>query len=415
MKAEGRMAKDEWKTVALGDVAEFVRGINFKPDDVVPTGTPGTVACMRTKNVQAELDMSDVWSVGEQFVRREDQFLQTGDVLVSSANSWNLVGKCCWIPELPGRASFGGFVSVLRPHRAKVEPRFLFRWFSSDRIQTTLRSFGQQTTNISNLNTDRCLKLPLPLPPLAEQRRIAEVLDRAEALRAKRRAALAQLASLTQSLFLDLFGDPATNPKGWPKKSLGEVAREKPNNGIFRKNPEYIQDGKGGLPVVWLEEIFRGDSIDTKESRRVIPDGADVEKYGLKTGDILFCRSSLKLDGIAFNNVYLGNDDEALFECHVIRISPDLKIISPVFLNSLLRLPQMRAIAKSKSKTATMTTIDQQSLCSIELPLPPVKIQHEFAGRIRAVEKLKVAHRASLAELDALFATLQNRAFKGEL
>ena len=147
----------------------------------------------------------------------------------------------------------------------------------------------------------------------------------------------------------------------------------------------------------------------------MVPDGADVEKYGLKTGDLLFCRSSLKLDGIAFNNVYLGKDDEALFECHVIRISPDLKIISPVFLNSLLRLPQMRAIAKSKSKTATMTTIDQQSLCSIELPLPPVKLQHEFAGRIRAVEKLKVAHRASLAELDALFATLQNRAFKGEL
>ena len=60
------------------------------------------------------------------------------------------------------------------------------------------------------------LDIRIPLPPLAEQRRIAEVLDRAEALRAKRRAALAQLDSLTQSLFLDLFGDPATNPKGWP-------------------------------------------------------------------------------------------------------------------------------------------------------------------------------------------------------
>src|SRR5438552_8818491 len=120
VKAEGRVANGECNTVALGDVAEFVRGINFKPDDVVPTGTPGSVACLRTKNVQAELDLSDVWSVGEQFVRREDQFLQAGDVLVSSANSWNLVGKCSWIPELPGRASFGGFVSVLRPHRAKV-------------------------------------------------------------------------------------------------------------------------------------------------------------------------------------------------------------------------------------------------------------------------------------------------------
>ena len=118
--------KTDWKTVILDDVAEFVHGINFKPDDVVPTGTPGLVACMRTKNVQAELDWSDVWSFEKQFVRREDQFMQTGDVLASSANSWNLVGKCRWIPELPGRASFGGSVSVLHPHRTKVGPRFLY-------------------------------------------------------------------------------------------------------------------------------------------------------------------------------------------------------------------------------------------------------------------------------------------------
>ena len=299
--------------------------------------------------------------------------------------------------------------------KAEMSKDYLFHLLQEPRLHHHVVANSERTAGQSGVNLKLLEAIKIPLPPLAEQRRIAEVLDRAEALRAKRRAALAQLDSLTQSLFLDLFGDPATNPKGWPKRSLGDVAREKPNNGIFRKNPEYIQDGKDGLPVVWLEEIFRGDSIDTKESRRVVPDGADVEKYGLKTGDLLFCRSSLKLDGIAFNNVYLGKDDEALFECHVIRISPDLKIISPVFLNSLLRLPQMRAIAKSKSKTATMTTIDQQSLCSIELPLPPVKLQHEFAGRIRAVEKLKVAHRASLAELDALFATLQNRAFKGEL
>ena len=196
---------------------------------------------------------------------------------------------------------------------------------------------------------------------------------------------------------------------------MGEVAREKPNNGIFRKNPEYIQEGKDGLPVVWVEELFRGDSIDTKDSRRVIPAGSDVEKYGIKTGDILFCRSSLKLDGIAFNNVYLGADDEALFECHLIRFSPNLQIVSPVFLNCLLRLPQMRSIAKSKSKTATMTTIDQRGLCCIELPLPPIELQREFANRMTAVGKMKTAHRASLAELDALFAALQDRAFKGEL
>jgi type I restriction enzyme S subunit len=258
-------------------------------------------------------------------------------------------------------------------------------------------------------------RIELPLPPLLEQRRIAAVLDQAEGLRAKRRAALAQLDTLIQAIFLDMFGDPVTNPKGWVKKTLGDVGCNKPNNGIFRKNPEYVQAGNEGLPVVWLEELFKGDSIDTNDSHRVIPSESELEKYGLKTGDILFCRSSLKLDGIAFNNVYLGKDAAALFECHIIRISPDLRMVSPIFLNCLLRLPQMRAIAKSKSKTATMTTIDQGSLCSIEVLLPPLPLQREFARRVAAVEKLKRAQSAALAELDALFAALQHRAFKGEL
>ena len=106
----------------LGDVASFVRGITFKPEDVVPVGSTGSVACMRTKNVQAELDLSDVWGIPEEFVKRDDQKLELGDLLVSSANSWNLVGKCCWVPQLPWRSTFGGFISVLRGDKARIDP-----------------------------------------------------------------------------------------------------------------------------------------------------------------------------------------------------------------------------------------------------------------------------------------------------
>ena len=181
----------------MGDVASFIRGITFKPDDVVPVGSLGSVACMRTKNVQVELDLSDVWGIPESFVKRENQYLKPGDLLVSTANSWNLVGKCCWVPQLQWPATFGGFISVLRGNESRIEPRYLYHWFSSPRIKATVRSFGQQTTNISNLNIDRCEKLALLLPSLPEQRQIAEILDKADALRTKRRTALAQLDTLT--------------------------------------------------------------------------------------------------------------------------------------------------------------------------------------------------------------------------
>ena len=370
---------------------------------------------MRTKNVQSELDLSDVWGIPESFVKRPDQYLLTGDLLVSSANSWNLVGKCCRVPQLQWPATFGGFISVLRGDPSQIEARYLYHWFSSPRIQATVRSFGQQTTNISNLNLDRCLRLWLPLPLLAEQKRIVGILDAADALRAKRREALSQLDTLLQSTFLHMFGDPVTNPMGWEMRSLGDLAVEKPNNGIFRRNPEYSESLDSGLPVVWVAELFRGTRIDVSESRRLEANQTEIEKYGLLPGDLLFCRSSLKLDGIAYNNVFLGEPEEALFECHLIRVSLRTDVVNPMFLNLQLRSGPMRAVLKSKSKTATMTTIDQKALSSVEVVVPPVGLQNRFVAIVESVEQQKARQRAHLAELDTLFASLQYRAFRGEL
>ncbi len=194
-------ARTALETFKLRDIATFIRGVTFKPDDIVAADTADAVWCFRTKNVQSELDLSDVWSLPPILVRRKDQIVQSGDILVSSANSWNLIGKCCWIPRLQSKATFGGFVSVLRAFQDKVDPRYLYRWFSSDNVQIAVRSFGRKTTNISNLDIGRCLDLAMNLPPLPEQRRIAAILDQADALRAKRRAVLAQLDEMAQAIF----------------------------------------------------------------------------------------------------------------------------------------------------------------------------------------------------------------------
>ena len=380
-----------WRSIQLGDVAEFVRGINFKPEDVVPVGTSGSVACMRTKNVQADLDVSDVWGVAESFVRRQEQVLRHGDILVSSANSWNLVGKCCWIPALPWRASFGGFVSVLRPDRALVDPRFLYRWFASDRIQATVRSFGQQTTNISNLNIERCLNLPVPLPPLPEQRRIAEVLDRAEALRATRRAALAQLDTLTQSIFLDMFGDPAVNPKGWPRVEFGELVENQDSLRVpvklsdrDGKKGEYPYYGASGI-IDWVDEyLFDGDRLLIGE------DGANLVARATPVAYI--ARGKYWVNNHAHVLANNGRANLRFLEFFVER--SDLK-------------PFISGTAQPK--------LNRSNLDRIPVPLPPTTFQHEFARRVTVVEKVKTTHRASLAELDVLFASLQHRALRGEL
>jgi len=189
-----------WPWTTLGEIGEFIRGVTFTPDDVVEPDTPAAVACMRTKNVQEQLDLSDVWWIGERFVKRDDQYLRGGDILVSSANSWNLVGKCCWVPELSMRSTFGGFVSVLRARRDTIDPRVLFTWFRSDRVQATLRSFGQQTTNISNLNVQRTLALRLPLPSPDAQRAFCAAITKQEALRERCLAGAAATGQLFAAL-----------------------------------------------------------------------------------------------------------------------------------------------------------------------------------------------------------------------
>ena len=399
--------------VALGDIAHFIRGINFKPDDVVPLGTEGSVACMRTKNVQSELDLTDVWAVAESFVRRDEQLLQAGDILVSSANSWNLVGKCSWIPELPWRASFGGFVSVLRANPAQVDARFLYQWFSWEHTQALLRSFGQKTTNISNLNIDRALELRLPCHPLEEQRRIAAILDQAETLRTQRRTALALLDSLTQSLFLDMFGDPATNPKGWPISNIGREA--KLQGGFAFKSNDYAVNG---IRLVKISNVHR-DAL-TWDDLDYLPESyiESHKSFNLNIGDIVLALTRPIIQSLDSVKIAVVSDIDvpSLLNQRVGRflITKPTRLDPQYLLGFCRSKTFFNAVSKfcSESLQPNMSTAQVEGL---ELPLPPLPLQQTFSTRIASIEALKATHRRALAALDALFASLQQRAFAGQL
>jgi type I restriction enzyme S subunit len=392
----------------LGDIAQYLRGINFKPDDVVAVGTAGTVACMRTKNIQESLDCSDVWGVAEAFVRRPEQILQVGDILVSSANSWNLVGKCCWIPELPWKSTFGGFVSALRAKPNQVDQRFLFWWFSSDRTQALLRSFGQKTTSISNLNSERCLNLDVPLPPLPEQRRIAAILDQADALRAKRREALAQLDSLAQSIFIEMFGDPSSNPKGWPAKRLSNlvISGDSINYGVIQPG----DDVDDGIPLVRVGDLIDG-GVRHELLKKITPEIESAYKRSRLHGDeiLVSCVGTIGVVVLAKESEKGFNIARAVAR---IRLSPGT---SREFVAAQLQTESVQRYFTEELRTVSQPTLNIKQLSETKLIWPPAPLQAEFSKRIDSLEKLKFnAHQAS-CELNTLFASLQHRAFRGEL
>jgi type I restriction enzyme S subunit len=241
-------------------------------------------------------------------------------------------------------------------------------------------------------------KIVIPLPPLAEQRRIAEVLDRAEALRAKRRAALAQLDSLTQSLFLDLFGDPRPNEKSWPLRSLKELGKVKTGG-----TPPSAKPGMFGGPIPF---VTPGDLESEQPVKRSVTEAGAVEAETVRAGATLVCciGATIGKMGKATQHSAFNQQINAVEWANGVDDNYGLGVLR--FFK-----PQIATWGAS----TTLPILKKSSFEKIEIPVPPLPLQREFARRVTAVEKLKTAQRASQAELDALFATLQHRAFRGEL
>ncbi len=254
-------------------------------------------------------------------------------------------------------------------------------------------------------------EIKIPLPPLPEQKRIAAILDKADELRAKRRAALAELDTLVQSIFLEMFGDPVANPKGWTRASFGELIVRGPQNGLYKPAGDY----GSGTPILRIDGFYDGVVTNLGTLKRIKASAAEQNLYGLDPGDIVVNRVN--------SREYLGKsalipnlDEPTVFESNMMRLSVDPNMADPVYVIQFLQTGFIKAeIAKAAKHAVNQSSINQKDVKGFEFSIPPLPLQRTFAARVAAVEKLKAAHRASLAEFDALFASLQHRAFRGEL
>ena len=260
---------------------------------------------------------------------------------------------------------------------------------------------------IKGITREAVTNLAIPLPPLAEQKRIAEILDKADALRAKRRAALAQLDTLTQSIFLDMFGDPATNPKGWPVGTIRDLLVSA-SYGTSEK-----AKATGEFPVLRMNNITRTGETDFGELKYMDLKEDQRERYLVRTGDVLFNRTnSAKLVG---KTAIYREANPMAYAGYLIRLRVNRKY-EPEYLAAFLNTVYAKRVLRSMCKSIIgMANINATELQAVRIPVPPHPVQHEFAGCIIAVEKLKATHRISLVEQDDLFSTLQQRAFLGDL
>ena len=193
---------DSWSWVALGEVIDIVRGITF-PANQTKEAAPGRIACLRTANVQQIIEWDDLLFVDRSFMGREEQLIQHHDIVMSMANSRELVGKVALIEHIPhAEATFGGFLGVLRPQ--KIDPRYAMAVLRNPYARSLLIDSSSQTTNIANVSLAKLRRLPFPLPPEAEQSRIVarveELMRLCDALEAKGQLEATQHAQLLSTL-----------------------------------------------------------------------------------------------------------------------------------------------------------------------------------------------------------------------
>lgn len=165
-----------WRWVRLGEVVDIIRGITFPSSEKSTSPEAGRVACLRTTNVQNAVEWEDLLYIRQEFVSRDEQYLQFHDVVMSMANSRELVGKVALIEsELGQRSTFGGFLSVIRP--LIILPKFIMLYFRTPKVREALIGSASQTTNIANISLSKLNPLPFAVPPIAEQHRIVAKVD----------------------------------------------------------------------------------------------------------------------------------------------------------------------------------------------------------------------------------------------
>jgi type I restriction enzyme S subunit len=297
----------------------------------------------------------------------------------------------------------GRGVAGLRPRNGELDQRYLWHWLTS--IRATLEGKAKGAT-FRQVNRNDVGELSLSLPSIDEQRRIAAILDQAEELRAKRRAAIALLDQLPQAIFLEMFGDLRTNSKGWRVPALADFATVQigPFGSLLHQH-DYVE---GGVPIVNPKHI-QGGRIETATHETISE--AKFKKlstYKLEANDIVMGRRG-EMGRCA---VVSGNALPLLCGTGSLLIRPDSTQATSLYLQIMLSGETVKKRLEHASIGQTLPNLNSGIVERLEIPLPPLDIQRQFAARVEAIHRAKAAHQSALAELDALFAALQSRAFE---
>ncbi len=391
-----------WPTVGLLSVCELVNS---------RVGTfPGTRKYVSTGDTDGNEILSGQPVTFNNRPTRADIAAEEGDVLFARMQATDKVLSIK--SGMKSNIWSTGF-ACLRPKHL-INSKWLVYWLGSSAFQMMkdIRCTGATQKAINN---NAIAELSIPLPPLAEQDRMIQILDEVDQLRRQGREATQLTAKIVPALFLMMFGAPSINPFGWPKEFVGNLFIDQHSGakcgpfGSMLKKQEYTERGipVWGIPNVLPNRFVETGSLFISESKF-----NELRAYAVEAGDLLISRAGT----VGRICVARPKAKDSIIGTNLIRLKLDQKRVLPEFLSNLMtnfasEFEGLRADTSSGSYSFMNTSV----LKTLQIYLPPLDLQKDFSQTFSGIQALQVVQSSSRSRLDDLFQSLRHRAFQGEL
>lgn len=347
---------------------------------------------------QGKAEFGDVYPTPGKWCSEPLKIAEPGDILLSvraPVGPTNIVHvKSC----------IGRGLAAIRANQGLILPSLLLYFFKA--YEQSIAQLGVGST-FNAIGKDDIGNLEIPVPPLSHQEQIVGILNESDHLRRLRAEAVRRTADLVPAFYYEMFGDPATNPKGWPISRAGDLmiccdygSSERPN------------DESKGTPIIRMNNVTSDGNLDISDLKYVQTDHLD--KYRLQAGDVLFNRTNSR-ELVGKTGLWDGRF-EAVPASYFIRVRFDSQKEHPQHFTTFMNLPLMKRRLFEMARSAIgQANINMKELQSIEIPVPPITLQIAFAALVVEIRAFEAAQTASRRRLDDLFQSLLHCAFHGEL
>jgi type I restriction enzyme S subunit len=397
------------KKIKIGTIAKIFNGYAFKSAEYSDNG----FQVIRITNVQNGY----ISNGNKKYIKFDNKSLEKfilndGDILISLTGNVGRVGRI-GRENLP--AVLNQRVGKVVIQSKDVLPDYLFHILKSGVVESELikKAKGIAQKNIGSLDIEN---IEISLPPVADQKRIVKILDKADTLRQKRKQAVEFLDKYLKSVFLEMFGDSTNNTMKWDIKKIEDITSSQKYSirmgpfGSQLKKQELVNEG---IKVIWIEDIVKNKFNWIEKNGKCITTDKFNQLKGFETteDDILITN----MGTIGRTAIVPKNFGKAIISSHLLKITPNTKIVNSIFLSEYIKSDFARNYFDKVAHGQIMKGLNTTKIKNLPIILPDIKLQNKFSDIFKKINEIKQTMIDQSKKLEIQFQSLMQKAFKGEL